>query len=134
MTADVREARSARLSPRYIPCAVTLLATHLELFRAAVGTFVFIASNGGYRSPAHGLVDYASPHCWGTAANIYRIGDDWLDSRESIERYARIAARTAAGFWIRPYGPDRGQADDHLHLDVGYTVITPRNRDDYTVI
>ena len=30
-------------------------------------------------------------HCWGTA-NIYRIGDTWLDSREEIEN-ADIARR-----------------------------------------
>ena len=134
MAVDVREARSVRLFPRYIPCAVTLLAAHLEIFRQAVDTFVFIASNGGYRSPSHSLVDYASPHCWGTAANIYRIGDDWLDSQENIERYAKIATKVSPGFWIRPYGPNKGQADDHLHLDVGYAKLTPRNRDDYTVL
>lgn len=134
MGVDVREARSVRLFPRYVPCAVTLLAGHLEIFRAAVGTYVFIASNGGYRSPAHGLVDYASPHCWGTAANVYRIGDDWLDTRETIEKYAKVAARVSPGLWIRPYGPAKGQADDHLHLDVGYAVLTPRNRDDYVVL
>lgn len=122
----MREARSVRLFPRYVPCAVTLLAAHLELFRREAGTFVFIASNGGYRSPSHGLVDYASPHCWGTAANVYRTGDDFLDTQEKIERWARIAARVSRGLWIRPYGHDKGEADDHLHLDVGYAVLTPR--------
>jgi hypothetical protein len=133
MGVDVREARSVRLFPRYVPCAVTMLAAHLELFRQTVGTLVHIASNGGYRSPSHGLVDYASPHCWGTAANIYRIGDDFLDSQDKIERYARIAAGVSPAFWIRPYGHEKGYADDHLHLDVGYAVLTPRGRDEYMV-
>jgi hypothetical protein len=133
MGVDVREARSVRLFPRYIPCAVTLLAAHLELFRMAVGSLVHIASNGGYRSPAHGLVDSASPHCWGTAANIYRIGDEFLDTQDRIEKYARIAAAASPAFWIRPYGHEKGFADDHLHVDIGYAVLTPRGRDEYIV-
>ena len=50
-----------------------------------------------------------------------------------IERYAKIAARTSPAFWIRPYGHGKGQADDHLHLDIGYAVVTPRGRDEYLV-
>jgi hypothetical protein len=134
MGVDVREARSVRLFPRYVPCAVTLLAAHLEVFRQAVGTYVYIASNGGYRSPAHGLVDSATPHCWGTAANLYRIGDDFLDTQEKIERHAKVAMKVSPGMWIRPYGSSKGQADDHLHVDVGFAVLTPRNRDDYVVL
>jgi len=130
MGVDVREARSLRIFPRYVPCAVTLIAAHLELLRREVGTFVFIAANGGYRTPAHGLVDYGSPHCWGTAVNIYRIGDEYLDTQDKIERYARLAARVTPAIWVRPYGGDKGFADDHLHLDVGYTRLTPRNYDD----
>ena len=126
MGVDVREARSLRLFPRYVPIAVTTLAAHLELLRQAVGTYVWIAANGGYRSPSHALTDHASTHCWGTAANIYRIGDDWLDTRERIERFAAIARRVLPAIWIRPYGPAKGFADDHLHLDIGYARFTPR--------
>jgi hypothetical protein len=125
MGVDVREARPLRIYPRYVPCAVTLLAAHLELLRGAVGTFVHVAANGGYRSPAHRLTDHASVHCWGSAANIYRIGDDWLDTEDKIERYTRLANRFLPGAWIRPYGHDKGQADDHLHIDLGYVVVTP---------
>lgn len=82
MSVDVREAGVLRAFPRYVPCAVTMLAAHLELLRREVGTLVWIAANGGYRSPSHALTEYASPHCWGTAANIYRVGDDYLDARE----------------------------------------------------
>ena len=89
-----------------------------------------VAANGGYRSPAHALSRHASRHCWGTAANIYRIGDTWLDSREEIEKYADIARRVIPGVWIRPYGPEDGQADDHLHLDIGYTVFEPVHEQD----
>ena len=126
LTVDVREAEPQRTFPRYIPCAVTALAAHLQLFRDAVSTFVHIAANGGYRSPAHSLTTHASTHCWGTAANIYRIGDDWLDSQEKIERYARIANKSLPGWWVRPYGCERGYADDHLHLDLGYLLLVPR--------
>jgi len=122
---DVREAPPARSFPRYVPCALVLLAAGLELFRLEVGTYVHIAANGGYRSPGHGLSRHASRHCWGTAANIYRIGDTYLDSRAEIEKYAVIARRVIPGVWTRPFGPEEGEADDHLHLDIGYTVFDP---------
>ena len=122
---DVREAPLARTFPRYVPCAILLLAAALELFRVEVGTYVHVAANGGYRSPGHALSRDASRHCWGTAANIYRIGDTWLDTREEIEKYATIARRVIPGVWVRPYGEKLGEADDHLHLDLGYTVFDP---------
>jgi hypothetical protein len=122
---DVREAPAMRSFPRYVPCALVLLAAALELFRLEVGTYVHVAANGGYRSPGHALSRHASRHCWGTAANIYRIGDTALDTQEEIERYAAIAQRVIPGVWVRPFGPEDGQADDHLHLDLGYTVFDP---------
>lgn len=122
---DVREAPQARSFPRYVPCALLLLASALELFRAEVGTYVHVAANGGYRSPGHALSRHASRHCWGTAANIYRIGDAYLDSREEIEKYAAIARRVIPGVWVRPWGQEDGQADDHLHIDLGYTLFEP---------
>jgi hypothetical protein len=126
LTVDVRESEPQRTFPRYIPCAVTALAAHLQLFRDAVSTFVHIAANGGYRSPGHRLTTHASAHCWGTAVNVYRIGDDWLDSQEKIDRYARIANKSLPGWWVRPYGSERGYADDHMHLDLGYMLLVPR--------
>ena len=122
---DVREAPLARTFPRHIPCALLLLAGALELFRLEVGTYVHVAANGGYRSPGHQLTRHASRHCWGTAANIYRVGDSWLDTREEIEKYAEIARRVIPGVWVRPYGEEDGQADDHLHIDIGYTLYDP---------
>lgn len=126
LTVDVREEEPLRTFPRYVPCAVTVLAASLEVFREAVGTFVHIAANGGYRSPKHALTNAASTHCWGTAVNIYRIGDDYLDAQERIERYARVAEKKIPGCWIRPYGSEKGFADDHLHLDLGYILLVPR--------
>lgn len=127
---DVREAPTLRGFPRYVPCALLLLAAALELFRLEAGTYVHIAANGGYRSPAHGLTRHASRHCWGTAANIYRVGDVYLDSRDDIDRYAAAARRVLPGVWIRPYGIADGEADDHLHIDLGYTVFDPFARDE----
>jgi hypothetical protein len=124
---DVREAPPLRVFPRYVPCAVTLLALLLERFRDATGTYVRIAANGGYRSPRHQLTCRASTHCWGTAVNIYRIGDTYLETREAIERYAEIAREALPGVWVRPYGEDQGFADDHLHLDLGYVVAVPHD-------
>ncbi|MGQ0815760.1 MAG: hypothetical protein ACT4O1_15090 [Gemmatimonadota bacterium] len=122
VTVDVREAEQQRTFPRYIPCAVLLLAAHLQVLRNAVGTFVHIAANGGYRSPGHALTRHASLHCWSTAVNIYRIGDEYLDAQEKIERFARIAQKSMDGWWVRPYGAQDGYADDHLHLDLGYVL------------
>jgi hypothetical protein len=123
---DVREAAPLRGFPRYVPCAITLLAASLEAFREAVGTFVHIAANGGYRSPRHASSAYATPHCWGTAVNIYRVGDVFLDDRESIERYAALARQVLPGAWTRPFGDERGQTNDHLHVDLGFVLSMPR--------
>lgn len=122
---DVREAPLLRTFPRYVPCALLLLAAALELFRREVGTYVHVAANGGYRSPAHELTRMASRHCWGTAANIYRIGDTYLESGDDIQRYAEIAHRVIPGVWTRPVGSGDGEADDHLHIDIGYAILDP---------
>jgi hypothetical protein len=126
LNVDVRETERLRSGwPRFLPCAVSLLASFLELFRREVGTYVHIAANGGYRSPAHALSTHASTHCWGTAANIYRVGDDWMDDAKAIARYARVAEKLLPGLYVRPYGPGLGEADDHLHVDLGWTVSVP---------
>jgi len=122
---DVREAREMRTFPRYVPCAITVLAAHLQLLRDEVGRVVRIAANGGYRSPAHQLSRRASPHMWGTAANIYRIGDELLDTREKVERYAQVARSVLPGVWTRRWGRSPGYVFDHLHIDLGYVVVEP---------
>ena len=123
---DIREAASLRGFPRYVPCAVTLLAAALQRFRDAVSTFVHVAANGGYRSPRHTLSMNATPHCWASAVNIYRVGDVLLDNRESIERYAALARLVLPGVWTRPFGTSHGQTDDHLHIDFGFVLSMPR--------
>jgi len=124
---DVREHAAVRGFPRYVPCALLHLATALELLRLEAGTYVHIAANGGYRSPGHALSRHASRHCWGTAANIYKVGDTYLDNRGDIEKFAAMARRVIPGAWLRPYGPGDGEADDHLHIDLGYTTFEPVN-------
>jgi hypothetical protein len=125
MGVDVRETAPLRSFPRYVPCTVTALAAHLAVFRQAVGTFVHVAANGGYRSPGHQLSRHASRHCWGSAANIYRIGDDDLDDEERITRYAQIARAVLPAAWVRPWGHGDGESDDHLHIDLGYMLLEP---------
>jgi hypothetical protein len=123
---DVLEAPVLQSFPRYVPCALPLLAFALEQFRAATGTFVHIAANGGYRSPAHQLsCGAATPHCWGTAVNIYRIGDTLIDNADVHEKYAQIARESIPGIYIKPFGANRGEVDDHLHIDLGYVVSVP---------
>lgn len=124
---DVREAAPLRVFPRYIPCATLLLASALELFREAVGNYVHVGANGGYCSPRHARIGGASPHCWGTAANIYKVGDTYLDTQESIARYASIIREVLPTVWTRPLGPELAKTDDHLHVDLGYVVSVPRD-------
>jgi len=127
MLVDCREA-DLLLSqfPHYVPCAVILLAMFLEDFRREVGAPVFISANGGYRSPAHQIGGAKSIHAWGTAANIYRVGDTFLDDPKSIERYGAIASSLSQVVLVRPFGPGAGETDDHLHLDLGFVSLAPR--------
>lgn len=123
---DVREAAVLQSFPRYVPCALPLLAFALEQFRVAVGSFVHIAANGAYRSPGHRLsCGVATTHCWGTAVNIYRVGDTMIDTYPAFDRYAQIARESIPGVRVRTFGSARGEADDHLHLDLGYVVSVP---------
>jgi hypothetical protein len=125
MDVDLREAQALRTYPRYVPCAVTALAAALEVFRLEAGLPVRIAANGGYRSPSHRGNRVNSPHSWAAAANIYRIGAEWLDSEDRIERYRALARRLLPFAWVRSYGSDVGWADDHLHVDLGYVTLVP---------
>jgi hypothetical protein len=125
MICDYKEHPVAAKYPRYIPCAVTLIAAALEAVRAEFNSYVHIAANGGYRSPSHQLSTHASPHCWATAVNVYRIADEYLEDQDKIEKYKRVAERAVKGLWVRPYGSASGSTDDHLHLDLGYSLFLP---------
>ena len=128
MLVDCREARLLLSQfPHYVPCAIVLLARFLEDFRREVDAPVFISANGGYRSPAHQIGGAKSIHAWGTAANIYRIGDTFLSDPKSIQKYRAIAASLGPAVFVRPFGPERGQTDDHLHIDLGFASLTPRD-------
>jgi hypothetical protein len=69
----------------------------------------------------------ASPHHWASAADIYRVGDTWLDSEKTIERYARIAQAIGQEVFVRSFGLGPGQTDDHVHLDLGFLTLVPRS-------
>jgi hypothetical protein len=127
MLVDCREARLLLSQfPHYVPCAILLLARFLEDFRREVDAPVFISANGGYRSPAHQIGGAKSIHAWGTAANIYRVGDTFLSDAKSIGKYRTIAATLGPAVFVRPFGREKGQTSDHLHVDLGYTGLTPR--------
>jgi hypothetical protein len=125
MTVDLYEPEPLRRFPRYVPCAVSMLAAHLEVFRLQVGAPVHIAANGGYRSPSHGRSSIGSPHTWGTAANIYRIGDEYIDDREKIEQYSLVATALLPVVRAKSYGSGPAFTDDHLHIDIGYVTAIP---------
>ncbi|MFN2475644.1 MAG: hypothetical protein ABR526_04800 [Chthoniobacterales bacterium] len=123
MTVDCREADSLlNKFPHYVPCAVLLLARYLEDFRREVDAVVFISANGGYRSPAHLWNGRKTPHAWATAADIYRVGDTYLNDERSITKYGEIARGLGPDLFSRPYS----LGDDHLHIDLGYVTVTPR--------
>jgi hypothetical protein len=102
----------------------------LEDFRREVDAPVFISANGGYRSPAHQIGGARSIHAWGTAANIYRVGDTFLNEVKSIRKYGAIAASLSPAVFVRPFGSERGQTGDHLHIDLGFASLTPRECSD----
>jgi hypothetical protein len=128
---DCREARALfRHPPLFVPTAVSVLARYLQEFRNRVEAPVFISANGGYRSPSHqwdrSLPDgRASAHHWAAAADIYRVGDTWLNTQESITRYARVAEGIGPEIFVRPFGFAVGETDDHLHLDLGFLTVIP---------
>jgi hypothetical protein len=123
ITVDSREAELLlRTFPHHVPCAILALARYLEDFRREVDAPVFISANGGYRSPSHRINRGLSLHSWGTAADIYRVGDTYLDDEKSIARYAGIAASLGAEVSVRPYQ----EGDDHLQVDLGYLTLVPR--------
>jgi hypothetical protein len=127
MLVDCREAGTLlRQFPHYAPCAIVLLARFLEDFRCEVDAPVFVSANGGYRSPAHQIAGAKSIHAWGIAANVYRVGDTFLDDAKSIEKYGAVAASLSPAVFVRPFGRERGQTDDHLHIDLGFVSLTPR--------
>lgn len=124
---DLKEAARLQEWPRYIPCAVRILAFYLEQFRHAVGASVHIDVNGGYRSPAHKLSQNATVHMWGTAADIYRIGSTIVRTQELVEKYNEVAEDVSGELNVLPYGHVTGKnADDHVHLDLGYITLIPR--------
>lgn len=127
IVADLKEASRLHGYPRYVPCAIRILAFYLEQFREKCGASVHIAVNGGYRSPSHKLSTHASAHMWGTAADIYRIGSNILKTKEAIDKYNDIAEELSEEVNVLPYGHVTGKnADDHVHIDLGYLTLIPR--------
>jgi hypothetical protein len=127
MLVDCREAALLlNQFPHYVPCAIVLLARFLEDFRREVDAPVFIGANGGYRSPAHGVGGANSIHAWGTAANVYRVGDTFLSDAKAVEKHRTIAASLSPVVFVRRFGHELGQTDDHLHIDLGFVSVTPR--------
>ncbi|HEX9986759.1 MAG TPA: hypothetical protein VGF69_26120 [Thermoanaerobaculia bacterium] len=124
---DLKEAGRLQEFPRYVPCAVRVLAFYLEQFRHAAGASVHIAVNGAYRSPSHKLSQNATPHMWGTAADVYRIGSTILKTKDAIEKYNDVAENLSEDVHVLPYGHITGKsADDHVHIDLGYITLVPR--------
>ncbi len=139
LVVDCREApRLLQEFPHYVPCAVALLARYLEGLRERAGSVpVFVAANGGYRSPAHrldsGVADAETclgPHQWAVAADIFRVGDTLLNTPAAIEKYAALARDLGPTVRVLPHGHGVDETDDHLHVDLGYTRVVPTGVDE----
>ena len=63
---------------------------------------------------------------WGTAVDLYRVGSVVLREQDAIETYNRVAEELTDDWWVMPYGHEIGKADDHMHLDLGYVTVVPR--------
>jgi hypothetical protein len=73
------------------------------------------------------MADYATPHMWGTAADVYRIGTAILKTKELIEKVNDLAEELSDDVMVLPYGHQLGTtADDHVHIDLGYVLVIPR--------
>lgn len=125
LVVDLYEHELMQAYPRYVPCAVTLLAFALESVRVRIGKPIHIAANGGYRSPVHRKNTRLSAHSFGAAANLYRIGEDFLNDKDTIESYSSQIEKATQGIWEKKFGHEIGESDDHLHFDIGFTVVTP---------
>ena len=123
---DLREAPRVQEYPRYVPCAIRILAFYLQMVRDRLGLSMHISVNGGYRSPGHERNVAASPHMWGTAVDIYRVGRDILHTEELINRFARATEEIADELTASVYGHVPPATDDHLHLELGYLLFVPR--------
>lgn len=132
MMVDCREADLLlNTFPHYVPCAIRVLAQYLERFRDKVEAPVFVATNGGYRSPAHQRqAQWVGTHCWGCAADIYRVGDVYLDDEKSIEKYRRVAETLGQEVTTKPFGYGDEESDNHLHIDIGYVTLEPGHCDE----
>lgn len=128
---DLRETLPLRDFPRYVPVAVRVLAHYLERFRAECGEPVYVSVNGGYRSPQHQRPHRGDPHRWGVAVDIYRVGTTLIDNEEAHNHYARLATRLGEEVNIGVWADEEGCAEDHLHLDLGYMVMTPAYADEH---
>lgn len=123
---DLREAPVLRRWPRYVPVGVTALAAALSVLRQHFGTTLHLAANGVYRSPGHALCTGDDlVHAWGTAAQVFCIGPDLIDSEEEITRFGDTVQKVLPGVYVRPYGPGAGESDDHLHVSLGYLTLDP---------
>ena len=107
---DVREAPPLRVFPRYIPCATRPARLRARAVAGGGGDVRVHRRERRLLLARHKGTGAASPHCWGTAANIYRIGDTYLDTPETIRRYAALAHEVIPTVWTRPLGR-RARAD-----------------------
>ena len=51
---------------------------------------------------------------------------DYIDSHDTIAKYAALVHEILPTAWTRPLGPPDQYTDDHLHFDLGYLLCAPR--------
>ena len=119
---DLKESQRLREYPRYVPCAVRPLAFYLERLRDAVAAPLHIAVNGGYRSPSHKLSIGATPHMWGTAVDLYKVGSVVLRDQNAIDTYNRVAEELSDDWWVMPFGHEIGKFANYFRIENRFAI------------
>jgi hypothetical protein len=127
MLVDCREARVLLkpVSRITCPCAILLLARFLEDFRREVDTPVFISATAG---TARRRIKLAARKAFMRGARRQiSTGSATLffPMQSPLESMARSRHHLVRLF-LFDFGHEKGQTSDHLHIDLGFVSLTPR--------
>ena len=125
---DLKEAPRLRNYPRYVPCAVRVLAFYLERLREAVGD---AAAHRGQRRLSLARAQALRRRDARTCGARPSTSTAWApivlrDQDADRDVQPRGRGRCPTTVYVMPYGHEIGKADDHIHLDLGYVTVVPR--------
>src|SRR2546427_739596 len=74
---------------------------------------------GAAESDSHGNVHHLPRFFYEVAS--------WQEAHEiRLAPHFNLAVSLSPAVLVRPFGSGAGEADDHLHLDLGFLILTPR--------